>query len=513
MRSSVYRWFERHVWAGDAIFGGLVFVVLVVNAAAYRSVDDAALLLLSVTAAPLFLRRSLPHLALLVSVVLLLANLAVIERPTFAVVLAPIAVHAAVVHGGSRVWGRAALTAGLLGSVLAPVRWGYATSGDAFIFLMAVGLCAVSVFAAFVIGERQRERAENQAQQLRTMAERAAMLASEKDQRARMAAATERTRIARELHDIVAHSLSVVIVQADGAAAAVVARPEVAADVLRTISETSREALAEMRRLVGVLRTSDSDGYAPVQGLSDVPALVEQVRQAGVPIDLRYSGPPARLSPGLELTVYRLIQEALTNVIKHAGPSASAVVEIGFGRGQLLVGVTDDGRGAAATRAEGSPERPLMPLVGGGRWSGGGLSDGGAESTAATRAEGSPERPLMPLVGGGRWSGGGLSDGGAESTAATRAEGSPERPLMPLVGGGRWSGGGLSDGGADSTAATRAEGSPERNGDGHGLLGMRERVALQGGALAVGPQVGGGFAVRARFPLPFEAVAGHWPAR
>ena len=259
---------------------------------------------------------------------------------------------------------------------------------------MPVGLCAVSVIAAFVIGERQRDRVENQAQQLRALTERASMVASEREQRARIAAATERTRIARELHDIVAHSLSVVIVQADGAAAVVGTRPELAADVLRTISETSREALAEMRRLVGVLRTSDSDGYAPAQGLADVPALVEQVRQAGIDVDLRYEGAPVTVPAGLDLTAYRLVQEALTNVIKHAGPAASALVEITFLRGQLLIGVTDDGRGAAV-------------------------------------------------------------------------------PPGPDAG--------------------------------HGLLGMRERVALQGGGLAVGPQIGGGFAVRARFPLPIGA--------
>ena len=393
MRTSVYRWFERHVWAGDAILGGLVFVVLVINASDYRYGGYKTVLLLIVSAAPLFVRRSLPQLALIGSIILLLANLDVFDSPTFAVVLAPVMVHAAVVHAGSRAWGRTALAVGLLGSVLAPLRWGY-TGGEPLTYLTPAGLCAVSVIAAFVIGERQRDRVENQAQQLRAMAERSSLLASEREQRALIAASTERTRIARELHDIVAHSLSVIIVQADGAAVAVAARPELAADVLHTIAETSRDALGEMRRLVGVLRTSDSDGFAPAPGVADVPALVEQVRHTGVRVELRIDGAAAPLPAGLDLTVYRLVQEALTNVIKHAGPGAAAVVEIGFVRGQLLVGVTDDGRGAAA---DPSP------------------------------------------------------DGG------------------------------------------------------HGLLGMRERVALQGGGLAVGPQVGGGFAVRARFPLHFGA--------
>ncbi len=392
MRRGVYRWFEAHVWAGDAIPAVLLLIVLSVNARAFLYAQPDAVPLLLLSALPLFFRRTFTQFALLLGVVLLSLNLWVIGEATFAVVLAPIMVHAAVVYAGPKVWGRVALTCGLIGAVLAPIRWGYRNS-EGSVLALAIGLCAVSVVAAFVIGERQRDRAEFQAEQLRSYAERAALLAAERDQRATMAAATERTRIARELHDIVAHSLSVVIVQADGAAAASVARPEVARAALQTISGTSREALAEMRRLVGVLRsTPDREPigeatYAPAQGIRDLASLLEQVRGAGVEVDLTVAGARRALPAGMDLTLYRVVQESLTNVLKHAGPSAKALVCIDYRPTEVRVTVTDDGRGAAAG-----------------------------------------------------------------------------------------------------------------NGDGHGLLGMRERVWLQGGALGVGPEPGGGFGVRAVLP-------------
>lgn len=393
MRKEVYRWFEQHVWAGDAILGALFLLTLVVSGVDLRFADPATFALLALSAAPVFLRRSATEIAVVLAVVLLGLNLWLIDSVTTAVVLAPLMVHAAVVHTSSRTWGRLALAAGLFGSVAAPLRWGYHSSNDGTLAI-AIGLCVVVVIAAFVIGERQRDRVEFQAEQLRALDERAVMLAAERDQRARIAAATERTRIARELHDIVAHSLSVVIVQADGAAAAAAARPELAVSVLHTIADTGREALAEMRRLVGVLRADEAPGpvetgYAPAQGVGDLPALIEQVRQAGVAVSSTVSGVGTSLSAGLELTIYRLVQEALTNVLKHAGPAATACVTVAYGPGSVEISVTDDGRG-------------------------------------------------------------GVSEPGS----------------------------------------------------GHGLLGMRERVWLQGGRLTVGPRTGGGYGVQASFPLP-----------
>ena len=393
MRREVYRWFEEHVWAGDAILGGLMLIALLISVSDLRYTQPEAFPLLVASAAPVFLRRSATEVAVVLAILLLGVNLWLIDTVTAAVVLAPLMVHAAVSYLPDRAWGRSALAAGLLGSLAGPPRWGYRSMENG-VLAIAIGLCAVVVIAAFVIGERQRDRVEFQAEQLRVLDERAAMLAAERDQRARIAASTERTRIARELHDIVAHSLSVVIVQADGAAAAAAARPELAVSVLHTIADTGREALAEMRRLVGVLRAGEATesvetGYAPAQGVGDLPALLEQVRQTGVAVTLTISGGGVALPAGLELTVYRLVQEALTNVLKHAGPAATAAVALRYGAGSVEVSVTDDGRGGAA-----------------------------------------------------------------------------------------------------------------EPGSGHGLIGMRERVWLQGGALSVGPRTGGGYAVTAAFPLP-----------
>ncbi len=218
--------------------------------------------------------------------------------------------------------------------------------------------------------------------------------AREADSRA--ARTEERSRIARELHDVVAHHVSVMTVQA-GAARRILHRdPEAVQDALTTIEQMGRTALGEMRRLVGVLRTEAEpvrSELAPQPGVHDVARLVEQLRETGLRVQLWIEGESRSLSPGVDLAAFRLVQEALTNTLKHAGPQARAWVRIQYAERQLRVEVEDDGRGLAA----------------------------------------------------------GLGRSGA--------------------------------------------------GNGHGLMGMRERVALYGGDLRIGPRSGGGFEVRARFPL------------
>jgi signal transduction histidine kinase len=219
--------------------------------------------------------------------------------------------------------------------------------------------------------------------------------AREADSRA--ARAEERSRIARELHDVVAHHVSVMTVQA-GAARRILHRdPEAVQDALSTIEQMGRTALGEMRRLVGVLRTEAEPArseLSPQPGVNDVSGLVEQLRETGLQVQLWIEGESRSLSPGVDLAAFRLVQEALTNTLKHAGPQARAWVRIQYADRQLEIEVEDDGRGMAA---------------------------------------------------------------------------------------------GL--------------GRPGGGGNGHGLMGMRERVALYGGDLRIGPRSGGGFEVRARFPL------------
>jgi signal transduction histidine kinase len=179
--------------------------------------------------------------------------------------------------------------------------------------------------------------------------ERARQLERERDQQAQLAAAAERTRIARELHDIVAHNLAVMVALADGAAFTAGPSPEQAADAIRKISATGREALAETRRLLGLLRDGESPQpdaeLVPQPGLEDIDELVDQVRAAGLRVELTREGrtPERRWGPGAGLAVYRIVQEALTNTLKHAGPDASAQVRLRHTPTGVELEVTDDG--------------------------------------------------------------------------------------------------------------------------------------------------------------------------
>ena len=173
--------------------------------------------------------------------------------------------------------------------------------------------------------------------------ERADVLEREREANARAAAAEERVRIARELHDVVGHSVSVMVVQAGVERQMVDDHLASTRDVLRSIEETGKEALTEMRRLVGILR-QDGDGpeLAPPAGVAQLDALVRRMREAGLPVGLRTEGEVVALPPGVDLTAYRIVQEALTNSLKHAG-GTRAEVTIRYGEDSLDVEVVDDG--------------------------------------------------------------------------------------------------------------------------------------------------------------------------
>jgi signal transduction histidine kinase len=158
------------------------------------------------------------------------------------------------------------------------------------------------------------------------------------------AAAEERLRIARELHDVVAHSMSLIAVKAGTANHVMAVRPDEAQDALRVIESTSRTALAEMRQLLGILRSgADTAQLAPAPGLAGLPALVNRAQQAGVSVDLDMRGTD-QLPAGVALSVYRIVQEALTNVVRHAAP-ARCRMSVVVGRGEVNIEVTDDGSG------------------------------------------------------------------------------------------------------------------------------------------------------------------------
>lgn len=186
--------------------------------------------------------------------------------------------------------------------------------------------------------------------------ERARRLERERDQQAKLAVAAERARIAREMHDIVAHNLAVMVALSDGAAATTQVAPERAVGMMEKASATGREALGEIRRLVGLLRDREPDGPpagpagapAPQPGLDDIDDLVDQVRSAGVEVAVTRQGVPRDWGPGAGLTVYRVIQESLTNTMKHAGPRAKARVSLRYSAAGIDVEIVDDGAGRPA---------------------------------------------------------------------------------------------------------------------------------------------------------------------
>ncbi len=195
---------------------------------------------------------------------------------------------------------------------------------------------------------------------LAELRDRTQRLEREHDQTSALAAAVERARIARDMHDSVAHHLTVIVALSDGALASVTRAPAQACDAIRGISSTAREALAETRRLLGVLRTEDGlELRQPLPGLSDLDGLFTRVRAAGLPVRYERSGPPGDTPPGVQLVVFRLIQEALTNTMKHAGPGASAAVRLQLESGEVRVEVEDDGVGS-----DGVPRAPGGGLTG-----------------------------------------------------------------------------------------------------------------------------------------------------
>ena len=223
--------------------------------------------------------------------------------------------------------------------------------------------------------------------------ERASLLEREREVRAREAVADERARIARELHDIVGHALNLIVIQSGGAQRVFQSKPELARDSLASIESTGRRALTDMERMLGILRGAAEvdEVLSPQPGLSQVESLAARVSQAGLPVEVTVEGAPVALPPSVDLSAYRIIQEALTNALKHAGP-AHATVKISHFPDSLELEITDDGQGASG------------------------------------------------------------------------------------------------------------EGAGDYQG-GRGLIGMRERVALFGGELSVGPRSGGGFRVHVRLPL------------
>ncbi|GAA4303218.1 sensor histidine kinase [Streptomyces venetus] len=338
------------------------------------------------------LRRRLPEKMLLLATAVGLAQL-ITDVKMGPADFAMLVIVYTVAAEGARWASRFALGAGLCAAPVAHLRWPSDQTNVAGNIALTIFM-TVPFALAWVLGDSIRTRRAYFAQ----LEERAARLEKEREAQSKVAVAAERARIARELHDVVAHNVSVMVVQADGAAYVLDAAPDQAKKALETISSTGRQALAEMRRLLGVLRTGEhqeAGEYVPQPDVQQIEDLVEQCRGHGLPVDFKVEGTPRPLPSGVELTAYRIVQEALTNTRKHGGPNAGASVRLVYFDDGLGLLVEDDGKGAPHELYE--------------------------------------------------------------------------------------------EGGFD--------------GQGHGLIGMRERVGMVGGTLDAGPRPGGGFRISALLPL------------
>ncbi|MFF6775290.1 sensor histidine kinase [Streptomyces sp. NPDC012637] len=292
------------------------------------------------------MRRRMPEKMLVLAVALGLAQLALGLHPFMADFAMLVIIYTVAAHDGPRWASRLALAGGLSAATLAQLRWpleGGNESSAAKVFFTVI--MTVPFALAWVLGDSLRTRRAYFAQ----LEERASRLEKEREAQAKVAVAAERARIARELHDVVAHNVSVMVVQADGAAYVMDSSPETAKQALETISSTGRQALAEMRRLLGILRTGEhqeAGEYVPQPDVQQIEDLVEQVRGAGLAVDFKIEGTPRPLPSGVELTAYRIVQEALTNTRKHGGPDAGASVRLVYFDDGLGLLVEDDGRGA-----------------------------------------------------------------------------------------------------------------------------------------------------------------------
>lgn len=303
---------------------------------------------------PLLVRRVMPVASFFTIAFLGLVQVVVIDYPVWGDVALFVSL-ASIARYGPRWAAWSGLVVGLLAAVLGPGRWTDAFTPFPFGSvedLYPVLLAAAVVVACWIYGDLRRTQANYVAE----LEERNVRLAVERDQQATIAAAAERQRIAREMHDVVAHSLSVIVVQADGGRYAAEHDPDAANRSLETIATTGRQALTEMRRLLGLLRSGDGlDPVVPQPGVMQVDELVAAVEASGLSVTLAVEGSPTSIDPGTGLTVYRIVQEGLTNTIKHGGPQAAARVRVAYGAEEIRVEVVDDGRGAASNQPTAGP--------------------------------------------------------------------------------------------------------------------------------------------------------------
>ena len=368
-----YLWGRDHPMVVDAAIAAAICVLGIVTELAprpdssYREPNTFSVLMAVASTLPLAFRRRFPLAVYSVSFAVTVVHSEMRFPGGGPAVASLLAIYTVAAHARTRRLALATLGVSYLGIAYALVPPGGQES------VGEVVVVCVFLTVAWMLGDNMRIRRAY----VTAVEERAERLERERDAESRRAVLEERTRIARELHDVVAHGMSVMVVQA-GAARRTLERNDTvrAAEALGTIETTGRDALEEMRRLVGVLRApvpgvpgdavdgegnanvhvnGDSDGDGPgaairlpQPGIGDLDDLVRHCCEAGLDVTLRVQGQPRPLPSGLELVVYRIAQEALTNTIQHAGP-ATAFVYLEYGRESLRLTVTDDGRGASTS--------------------------------------------------------------------------------------------------------------------------------------------------------------------
>jgi signal transduction histidine kinase len=345
----IWSWLRRRPLLADLALVSLLVAFTI--AAAGRHHDTTAGVVLGVVETPpLLWRRSRPLLVLAVVTALSLAMIAAgVWVLPFQLAVALYALASASGEPRARLAGAAAIGAT---AVALPLAHDFAFGDEA--------ARVVFLGAAFLLGDGLRSRRAY----VREIEEKAERLERERQTEARRAAAEEQARIARELHDVVAHALSVIVVQAGAADDVFAVEPRLAREPIRAIDAAARAALADLRRVLGVLQ--DDAAYAPQPGLGDLDALVEQVRATGLGVALEVEGSVRRLPATVDLSAYRIVQEALTNTLKHAHASR-VIVRVGYGD-TLRLEVRDDGLGSGNGGGQGSGligMRERVALLGG----------------------------------------------------------------------------------------------------------------------------------------------------
>jgi signal transduction histidine kinase len=351
----IYAWLQRHPLITDGTMAAFLLLLGLATAHSVESphFDPPQLLVVLGLSVPVLIRRNRTLLATALIGSFGTLQLAFGYPILFSDFAVPIAIYSIAAYRPRNV-SVPALLLSLIGAGAAMNVWFWANvtahSGEQgyrllFVFGLLYGLMISPLLVAWLLGDSMQYRRAYYV----SLEDKANRLERERDQQTQIAAAAERARIARELHDVVAHNVSVMVVQAEGASYALNSSPEQARLALGNIAQTGRSALAEMRRLLGVLRTEDGGAdRAPQPGVGQLEDLLEQVRAAGLPVAFSVEGIPVELPQGVALAAYRIVQESLTNTRKHGGPQVSAQLAVSYREDELRMTITDDGRGALA---------------------------------------------------------------------------------------------------------------------------------------------------------------------